>query len=159
MARPVAAALLALALVSSSVALQSQVTGIQRVAWLTGCWSMTDGGRTVEEHWMAPAGSAMIGSGRTVNSGKLVDYELVVLREDGDRLAYEAHPANQAPATFYSSRVTPTSVVFENPGHDFPQRVGYERRGDELAAYVEGETNGRTRRIEFPYRRVPCNER
>ena len=37
----------------------------------------------------------MLMMGRTVRNGELVDYELVVLKEDGERLAYEAHPAGQ----------------------------------------------------------------
>jgi hypothetical protein len=53
--------------------------------------------------------------------------------------------------------VTDTTVVFENPQHDFPQRVGYERKGgDALLAWIEGTRNGQTRRVEFPYRRVAC---
>ena len=40
-------------------------TGIARVAWLQGCWELSSPPRTVEEHWMAPRGKTMIGSGRT----------------------------------------------------------------------------------------------
>ena len=47
--------------------------------------------------------------------------------------------------------------MFEAPEHDFPQRVGYRRAGaDSLLAWVEETTNGKLRRIEFPYRRVQC---
>ena len=52
---------------------------------------------------------------------------------------------------------TTDSVVFEAPEHDFPQRVGYRRVGsDSVLAWVEGTMKGKTRRIEFPYRRVQC---
>ena len=81
-----------------------------------------------------------------------------ILREDGARLAYEAHPADQAVTVFHSTVVTESSAVFENLEHDFPQRVGYERNGDALTAYIEGPMNGQTRRIEFPYRRVSCGQ-
>lgn len=43
--------------------------------------------------------------------------------------------------------------------HDFPQRVGYRLVSpDSLVAYIEGSVPGagRTRRVEFPYRRAPC---
>jgi hypothetical protein len=36
---------------------------IDRVAWLQGCWALTDGQRVVEEQWMAPGGGIMIGMG------------------------------------------------------------------------------------------------
>ncbi len=133
-----------------------QVRGIERVAWLQGCWVMTDAGRVVEEYWMAPRGTSMLGMGRTVRDDKLVDHELVVLREEGDRLAYEAHPSGQATATFLSREVTAARVVFENLQHDFPQRIGYERSGDRLLAWIEGPRDGKVRRIEFAYRRATC---
>jgi hypothetical protein len=49
------------------------------------------------------------------------------------------------------------SVVFENAKHDFPQRVGYRRDGpDGLQAWIEGEVDGTSRRVEFAYRRARC---
>jgi len=118
---------------------------------------MTSGDRLVEEQWMAPRGNTMLGMGRTVSGDRLIEYEVIVIRQEGDRFAYDAHPSGQAPAVFLSRNVTVTSIVFENPEHDFPQRIGYERSGDEgLLAWIEGPREGKTRRIEFPYRRAAC---
>lgn len=130
---------------------------IESVAWLAGCWESVSNERTVEEQWMAPRGGTMIGVGRTIRGGELAEYELVVLREQDGRLAYEAHPSGQPAATFLSRSVTASSIVFENLQHDFPQRVGYRRDGpDALRAWIEGVRQGRLRRVEFPYRRTPC---
>jgi hypothetical protein len=53
-----------------------------------------------------------------------------------------------------------TLVLFENAAHDFPQRIGYRRLGnDSLVAWIEGTRQGRTRRVEFPYGRVACANR
>ena len=107
---------------------------------------------------MAPRGGSMIGVGRTVRDNTLRDYELVLLTEKDGRLAYEAHPAGQAANTFMSSLVADTAVIFEDPKHDFPQRVGYVRRGpDSLVAWIDGVASGASRRAEFPYRRVACD--
>jgi len=130
--------------------------GIQSVAWLAGCWELSDKGRTVEEQWMAPRGKNMIGMGRTLKGEALVEFEHIVLREEEGRLAYEAHPSGQPSAVFTSKLVGDGSVVFENLEHDFPQRVGYDRKGDALTGWVEGTKDGKTRRMEFPYKRVPC---
>jgi len=138
----------------------AQATGpvpIERVSWLTGCWEMTSGDRTVEEQWLTPRASSMLGVGRTTRGTTLVDYEMVLIRERGQQLAYEAHPSGQEPAVFMSTTVGERSIVFENLKHDFPQRVGYERQaGSGLLAWIEGPQNGQTRRIEFPYSRVAC---
>ena len=132
-------------------------TGIDRVAWLQGCWEMANGPRVVEEQWTRPRGGIMLGVGRTTRDGKLVEYETVLLSEKTESLAYEAHPSGQAGAVFMLKTVSDTQVVFENLSHDFPQRVGYEKRdADELLAWVEGTTNGQQRRIPFTYRRAAC---
>jgi len=131
--------------------------GIQRVAWLQGCWEMTSGARTVEEQWMAPRGNSMVGMSRTVRDGRLVEFELVVLREQGDRLAYEAHPSGQAATVFLSKAVGESMVVFENPEHDYPQTVGYQRENPEsLLAWIDGTSKGQARRVDFRYRRRAC---
>jgi hypothetical protein len=128
---------------------------IDQVSWLQGCWQLESGGRVVEEQWMAPRGGVMLSMGRTVRGGKLVEYESVILREEGGRLAYEAHPSGQPSAVFLSKTFDESSVVFENPTHDYPQRVGYQRI-DSLLTWIDGTANGTSRRVDFPYRRVAC---
>ena len=138
---------------------------IDRVAWLHGCWQTTPPapgggqrgeGAIVEEQWMAPRGGTMIGMGRTVRGGRMTEYELVVLKEQDGRLAYEAHSSGQPSAVFLSHEITDSSVVFENAEHDFPQRVGYRRSGSGLSAWIEGTMKGQMRHIDFVYQRVPC---
>jgi hypothetical protein len=95
--------------------------------------------------------------GRTVRGDSLVEYEVVVIRERENALVYEAHPSGQTPATFTATTVSDSAVVFENPSHDFPQKVGYRRAGpDSLMGYIEGSIGGRQRHIEFPYARARC---
>jgi len=143
--------------VLSVSAARTQESGIQRVAWLQGCWESVSEQRIVEEQWMAPRGTTMVGMGRTVRGNSLVEYELVVVREQAGRLAYEAHPSGQPSAVFLSQTISDASVMFENLQHDFPQRVGYQRTGsDALLAWIEGTQNGQLRRVEFPYRRAVC---
>jgi hypothetical protein len=147
----------AMASASGAAAQEKPVVTIDRVAWLQGCWESVSPQRTVEEQWMSPRGRSMIGVGRTVRGDRLVEYEMVVLREQDGRLAYEAHPSGQPSAVFLSTSVGDGEVLFENPAHDFPQRVGYRRDGpDGLLAWIEGTRNGQVRRVEFPYRRVSC---
>jgi hypothetical protein len=106
---------------------------------------------------MAARGQSMLGVGRTVRDGTLRDYEFVLLTEQEGRLAYEAHPRGQPANTFRSIEVSDSSVVFEDPAHDYPQRVGYRRQGDSLFAWIDGQDAGTQRRVEFPYRRVSCD--
>jgi hypothetical protein len=130
---------------------------IERVAWLQGCWAMEAGARMVEEQWLAPRASSMLGVSRTTRGAALIEYEMRLIRERGDRLSYEAHPSEREPSVFMSTSITDRSVEFENLKHDFPQRVGYQRpTRDRLLAWIEGPQDGRTRRIDYIYERVPC---
>ena len=62
-----------------------------------------------------------------------------------------------APVVFNQVALTDSSVVFENPKHGYPQKIGYRRDGDNsLSAWIEGSRNGVSRRFEFPYRQVVC---
>lgn len=130
---------------------------VTQVAWLAGCWEQAAGPRLVEEQWTRPRGGLMLGSGRTVRADTLVEYEQTRIFERGGRLVYGANPSGQAPAEFESIELSDSSVTFENPTHDFPQRVIYRRRGaDSLIGRVEGTHGGKVRGVDFPYARVAC---
>jgi hypothetical protein len=126
------------------------------LSWLAGTWSFERNGRAVTERWTAPAGGMMLGTSQTVANDKTVDYEFIVLRVDanGD-LLYVAKPSRQPEASFKLVRVTDREIVFENPQHDFPQKISYTLKDDgTLLAAIEGTKNAKTRRVEFPYRPV-----
>jgi Domain of unknown function (DUF6265) len=149
-------AILAAMLAVGSAAVAGASSGVEQIAWLQGCWQSVSGDRVVEEQWTAPRAGSMLGTGRTVRGDTLVEYEFVVVRERGERLVYLAHPSGQPSAEFVSTTASPSEVVFENAQHDFPQRVGYQRQGTDLAAWIEGTRDGQTRRIDFHYRRAAC---
>lgn len=134
----------------------AQPAAVQRLAWLQGCWAIDTPERTVEEQWMAPRAGSLLGMSRTVRGGKLTAHESVIVRERGDRFEYEVSPSGQATTVFASTEIGDSSVVFENLQHDFPQRIGYARRGAALDAWIEGPVKGQNRRVEYAYRRVPC---
>lgn len=129
-----------------------------RLSWLAGCWAAERGDAGSTEQWMAAAGGTMLGMARTVRAGRTVEHEFMQLREAADgRLAFIAQPSNQASTHFPLLRLTDQESVFENAGHDFPQRVIYRlESADRLAARIEGLRNGVLRNIDFPMRRVVC---
>jgi Domain of unknown function (DUF6265) len=130
---------------------------VNRLAWLSGCWEQAAGSRLVEEQWTRPRGGLMLGAGRTLRGDTLVEYEQTRIFEQGGRLVYGANPSGQAPAEFESIELSDSSVTFENPTHDFPQRVIYRRHGaDSLLGRVEGMRGGSLRGVDFPYARVAC---
>lgn len=130
---------------------------IDSLRFLTGCWERRTPRGTVEERWSTPKGGMMQGMGRTFRGDSLVEYEFVLIRETAGRVVYEAHPSGQAPNTFPAKTVTDSLVEFEDPAHDYPQRVGYRKAGaDSLIAWIDGTTPRGPRRVEFPYARAAC---
>jgi Domain of unknown function (DUF6265) len=138
---------------------QTRGAGITDLTWLSGCWELTRGPRHVTESWSSLEGGTLMGVSRTVTDGRTREWEFLVIREGAKGVEYVARPSGQPEATFTATRVSPSEVVFENPAHDFPVRIGYKRDGDALLAYIEGPASGQTRRIEYPYRKAACGGR
>ena len=130
---------------------------IASLSWLAGTWSFERNGRVVTERWTAPSGGMMLGTSQTVANTRTVEYEFIALSANaaGD-IVYLAKPSRQKEAGFKLVSSSPHAVTFENPEHDFPQRISYVLKEDgTLLAAIEGTKDGKTRRVEFPYRRVP----
>lgn len=152
------ATVFALTLAFSATA-QTKTAKLADLAWLAGCWefSRPEKSSIVSEQWMKPDGGMMLGMGRTVKDGRAVDWEFMRIEQRSDGLAFIAKPrANTDETVFPMIRIDATEIVFENPTHDFPQRVFYRLDGDKLNARVEGSMNGKTRGIDFGYVRVKC---
>lgn len=123
------------------------------VAWLAGAWVGTRGtaGTTsIEERWSPPLGGAMLGVSRTVSRGSMVAFEFLRVVERDGGLVYVAQPGGAPPTEFVLTELAGTRAVFENPRHDFPQRIVYERSADgRLSASVGHARGGRPQRFEF----------
>ena len=132
-----------------------------KLGWLQGCWAPEGAGgpdRGSVEQWTGAAGNVMLGMARTIKGGALRSFEFMQLREDQPgKLTFIAQPNGKPPTTFTLLRQSETEFVFQNPGHDFPQRVIYRRKGDTaLHARVEGTVKGKLEGIDFPMTRVRC---
>jgi hypothetical protein len=130
---------------------------VDQVSWLRGCWELQTREGTVEAQWLSPRASSMLGVSRTIHGTTLVDYEMTLIRERGDRLSYETHPSNDEPALFLSATIDHRKIVFENLKPLFPARVGYElTESGRLLVWTDGARDGQTRRTESAYDRVSC---
>ena len=127
---------------------------IDKVGFLAGCW---EGSGTVEM-WTKPAGGSMLGLSRTVRNGKLAASEFMTISESAEGLVFEARPGLAASSTKFALKdITAISITFENPSHDFPQRVIYRLvKPGELLGRIEGAKGGKTMAVDFPYKRASC---
>ena len=133
---------------------QAPAASLERLSWLSGCWTRTRPDGLTEEHWMKPAGGTMLGMGRSVKGDRTTEFEFLQIREVAGKLAYIAKPSGQPEGTFPVKTQSDAEIVFEDLAHDFPQRVIYRRNADgSLTARIEGTMNGQSRSVDYPYTR------
>ncbi len=130
---------------------------IDRLGWMTGCWMQVRTNGRVDEQWMAPGGGVMLGMSRTLKDGKVREYEFLRIAPGADgRLSFIANPSGQAEAAFPLKDLTDDTVVFEDPAHDFPQRILYKRiDANTIIGRIEGQIGGVARSTDYPYTRCP----
>ena len=109
---------------------------------------------------MKPGGRTMLGMSRTIAGDRTVEFEFMrIQQEEGGAVYLMAIPSGQREARFKLTKVSAKEVVFENPAHDFPQRVIYRFDGkDSLNGRIEGTSKGKEKALDLPMKRVPCDE-
>ena len=152
--------LLCLLLSPGVVFAQEKTVTIDDLAWLKGCWTSNHDGRTITEHWLKPAGGTMLGISRTVADGKMVEFEFMQIRAEANgEIRFIAKPSGQPEATFKLIKGGEREVIFENPKHDFPQRVIYRLQTDgSLLGRIEGVSQGKEKAVDFPMSRERCED-
>jgi hypothetical protein len=156
--REVLLAIAAVAAVIAASVARADESSLASLAWLAGCWAAENGEAGSGEQWMPLAGGTLLGVGRTVRNGRTVEHEFLQIRLNAEgKPVYIALPSGQREATFVATLLSSDAVTFENPQHDFPQRVMYRALpGDRLAARIEGVRGGALRGVDFPMKRVAC---
>jgi hypothetical protein len=133
---------------------------VEDLAWLAGCWASVGAEAGSGEQWMEPAGGTLLGVNRTVKGSKTVAHEFMQIREtESGEIEFISNPSGQSEAAFSLVGLSESEVVFENPDHDFPQRIIYRLKGDNLEGRIEGKVKGELRVVDFPLRRVDCESR
>jgi hypothetical protein len=128
---------------------------LSAVAFMTGCWTgPSQNGATIEEHYSEAANNLMIGMTRYVRAGQVVDFEFTTIERSDTALVMTPRPKGVKSDSFGLKEITDGRAVWENPKHDFPQRIIYRRGATgELVARIEGVTPRGERHIEWTMRR------
>lgn len=139
--------------------LSAQTTSaVSNAKWLLGKWeNQTQRGKMVEE-WLVINDSAYAGRSYMITATDSIPLESIKLKKEGDNLYYiptVKGQNNEQPVKFKLISSSATQLVFENPAHDFPQKISYTLEGiDSLVAEISGAVNGQQRARKFPMKRV-----
>ena len=124
--------------------------------WLAGCWAGQRGGERFFERWIPADPSTLLSVAHTTKDGRMTAFEFLRVTVRDGKVLYIAQPGGRPPTEFTATSVTADRVVFENPAHDFPKRVIYQRKGaDWLSASIDGGSET-ANRVVYEMARQPC---
>lgn len=141
-----------LAILISATALPVRASEIEKLAWLSGVWSQTKAGETVQESWLGPSGKMLVAVNLTTSASGKSAFEYMRIVETSSGLSFFASPGGKPPTEFKATELTEKRVVFENLANDFPQRVIYSLAADgALLARIEGKVGAKLEAMDWRF--------
>ncbi|HVK79152.1 MAG TPA: DUF6265 family protein [Verrucomicrobiae bacterium] len=153
-----------LLLVALACAAPSHAQTLDDLTWLKGCWRTeapreAESGSQTTEVWIDPPGPALFGYSYTEGEGAVQGWEQMRIdARDGGRPRFVAMPGGGAPVEFRMAENGNGAVqiaIFENPAHDYPQRVTYQRERNRLTATISRADGSDP--YSYEYRRISCS--
>ena len=131
---------------------------IENASWLIGEWQNTSSEGILTETWEKLNDSTYAGKSFFVMGKYTVSSETIRLEQHGKTLLYipiVKNQNNEQPVSFALTSSTTKQIVFENPKHDFPQRISYTQTNKSaLIAEISGVINGKKKSQSFPMQKV-----
>ncbi|MDX1455301.1 MAG: DUF6265 family protein [Gammaproteobacteria bacterium] len=129
-------------------------------AFMQGCWSGDAGeqGLRIDEYYGAPQGGLLLGQVMHTDARQVVFFEFLRIEATADGIWLTPWPMGRLAETrFKLMLLQDDRAVFENPAHDFPQRIEYRLLpGNSLLTRIAGERDGEARVEEYQTRRTAC---
>ena len=121
------------------------------ILWLKGKWQNISGNKISIENWDLADDSILEGESVTTENGIVTFSEKLKIEKTGDDIFYTADVKhNPQPVSFKLVKISDNEAVFENPEHDFPQKISYRNEDGNLHAWIEGPgKNGEWKKIDF----------
>jgi hypothetical protein len=131
---------------------------LEKLNWVLGTWVMETPDGTFTEYWEQTNDSVYTGHGLLVSAkGDTLFSEHIKLEQSGDKIYYKPVISGQndgKETVFTEQTLADNEVVFENPTHDFPQRIIYKKTSDStLYARIEGKKDGKNMQEEYQYKK------
>ncbi|PXY42449.1 hypothetical protein DMB65_03710 [Flavobacterium cheongpyeongense] len=146
-----------LALMVTIVSCQKKETAekgkIKLADWLIGNWENTSTDGKLTENWQKVNDSTFSATSHFIKGKDTLHFENIVLAQKGETLTYIATVKGQnedKPVSFPSTSESNTKLVFENPKHDYPQKITYTKGANStLVAEITGKLNGKVTTERF----------
>ena len=125
--------------------------------WLIGTWeTKTDGGDLIEI-WSKTNDSTYTGGSYFIKSKDTLHHESIVMSQKGEEVFYVPTVKgqnNDQPVSFKMTKQTADEMVFENPKHDYPQKIIYKQIAkDSMVATISGIQQGKPSSDSYPMKK------
>ncbi|WP_413998948.1 DUF6265 family protein [Flavobacterium sp. W1B] len=120
--------LLIITLVSCKNSDSNEKDKIKTAHWLLGKWESKTSDGTLSENWKKLNDSTYKGQSYFIKDKDTLHFESILLQQKGEELNYIATVQGQnddKAVTFQLTGTTEKQLVFENPKHDYPQKISY----------------------------------
>jgi hypothetical protein len=125
--------------------------------FLLGKWESNHADVHITEIWESE-GEAYLGRSYSMRGTDTLSSERIKLQQEGNQLVYIPMVKDQNQGQIVKFVLTSSDsnrLIFENPQHDFPQRILYtEINKDSLLAEISGILNGKEAIEKFPMHRI-----
>lgn len=149
--------LLLLAIVSCKNQEATEKDKIKSANWLLGKWSTKTADGNLSEKWIQLNDSTFQGESFFIKENDTLHFETILLQQKGEELIYNATVKGQnenKAVAFKMTSGTEKQLVFENPKHDYPQKISYTLiNKDSLVASISGVQLGKPSAEKFGMKR------
>lgn len=126
---------------------------IKKADWLIGNWENTSPDGLLTENWEKLNDSTFSATSYFIKGKDTLHFENIILSQLGETLTYKATVKGQnddKPVSFPSTSESDQKLVFENPKHDYPQKITYTKgTNNTLTAEISGNLNGKPSSEKF----------
>lgn len=131
---------------------------LERAAWLLGTWVQQTARGMAYETWTRESTFTFSGKSYALNGKDTLVFETIQLVQKREGLFYMPAVRGQnggKSVSFKLGRISATEIEFDNPGHDFPQKISYRQVGnDSLIAVISGTVGSKHTSRQFPMKKV-----
>ena len=135
----------------------SQHKSLDSVSWIVDKWIMTKGEIVTTESWEKVNENLFRGESLTIKTRDTIFHEKLELKIIDSEIYYIADVKhNPEPVKFKLTFCSNNEVHFENPAHDFPQKIIYKLLdSSKFSVRIEGKiSTGEIKSSEWLYERA-----
>ena len=131
---------------------------LKKAEWMIGRWENKLDFGTLTEDWEKVNDSTFSGVSMIVKDSDTLHFETISLVKKNGIVVYSPTVQGQnsnKPTDLKMTSQTEKQIVFENPSHDYPQKISYTfLTNDSIVAEISGKQQGKPSAEKYPLKKI-----